>query len=225
MTTQTLKSTSKGYKGLPMEGPIARWYANSIRKEASDQHRAAQMIANRLPAGSSVLEVAPGPGYLSIQLARLGRYQITGLDISHTFVEIARQKAVEAGVQVDFRHGNASAMPFADNHFDFAVCQAAFKNFSEPVQALNEFRRVLKPGGQAVILDLRSDATEAEISQAVEAMHLNWFNTLATKLVFKTTLLKNAYSQTSFKQLVAASTFKTCSIEPDNIGMAVWLSK
>lgn len=225
MTTQTLKSTSKGYKGLPMEGPIARWYANSIRKEATDQHNAARLIAARLPQGSAVLEVAPGPGYLSIKLASLGHYQITGLDISHTFVEIARQKAAEAGVTVNFRHGNASAMPFSGSQFDFVVCQAAFKNFSEPVQALNEMHRVLKPGGQAVILDLRADATPAEINAAVDKMGLNWFNAFATRLVFQSTLLKNAYTPASFTQLVAASVFKTCTIERDDIGMAVWLTK
>lgn len=227
MTTQPLKhkSTSKGYVGIPMEGPIARWYADSIRKEATDQHQAAKMIADRLPAGSAVLEVAPGPGYLSIQLARLGNYQITGLDISHTFVEIAQQKAAQAGVRVNFRHGNASDMPFGNNLFNFIVCQAAFKNFSEPVQALNEMHRVLKPNGQAVILDLRPDASESDINTEVESMHLSWFNAAMTRFVFKHNLLKRAYTQADFKSMAAASTFKTCTIETDRIGLAVWFTK
>ena len=76
---------------------------------------------SQLPPGSAVLEVAPGPGYFSIELAKLGAYSITGLDISHTFVEIAAKKAAEAGVHVEFRQGNASSMPFARQLFRFSA--------------------------------------------------------------------------------------------------------
>ena len=64
----------------------------------------------------------------------MGSYRIVGLDISPTFVEIAQAKAREAGVDIDFRLGNASHMPLADDLFDFIVCSAAFKNFSQLVQ-------------------------------------------------------------------------------------------
>jgi ubiquinone/menaquinone biosynthesis C-methylase UbiE len=116
-------------------------------KSLDEVAKLARRIANQLPSGSNVLEVAPGPGYYCIELAKLGDYSITGLDISHTFVDIASKKAVEAQVRVDFRQGNASSMPFADNTFDFLVCRAAFKNFGQPVRALQEMCRVLKPGG------------------------------------------------------------------------------
>ena len=99
-----------------------------------------------LPPGGSVLERSARPwSTFSIELAKLGSYSITGLDISHTFVEIASKKAGEAGVHVDFRQGNASRMPFADDTFDFLLCRAAFKNFGQPVRALQEMCRVLKP--------------------------------------------------------------------------------
>jgi ubiquinone/menaquinone biosynthesis C-methylase UbiE len=126
---------------------------------------------------------------------------------------------------VNFRHGNASDMPFGNNLFNFIVCQAAFKNFSEPVQALNEMHRVLKPGAQAVILDLRADASEVDIAREVAGMHLNWFNAAMTRFVFKYSLLKRAYTAADFRSMAAASTFKTCTIEPDGIGLAVWFTK
>jgi ubiquinone/menaquinone biosynthesis C-methylase UbiE len=66
-------------------------------------------VSEILPAGGRILEVAPGPGYLAIELAKNEKYQIVGLDISKSFVEIAQTKA-KAGVAVDFRHGNASNM-------------------------------------------------------------------------------------------------------------------
>ena len=45
-----------------------------------------------LPEGGDVLEVAPGPGFLSVEMAKTGRLRVTGLDISKTFVEIARRQ-------------------------------------------------------------------------------------------------------------------------------------
>src|ERR1700677_4250669 len=134
----------KAYKGWAMEGMIARWYARNTGKTMKPFRKEAQDIASQLPRGGDVLEVAPGPGFLAIELARLGSYHIVGLDISKSFVRIATENATKAGVEVTFREGNASAMPFEPNSFDFIYCRAAFKNFSEPVQAMNEMYRVLK---------------------------------------------------------------------------------
>jgi len=222
--TDTLTSKSKkGYKGLGMEGFIARWYA---RNTASRDHRkSAELVAGRVACGGSILEVAPGPGYLAIELTKFGNYRVVGLDISLTFVEIAKSNATNAGVAVEFRQGNASDMPFPADSFDFIVCQAAFKNFSEPVQALAEMHRVLRPGGKALILDLRPDASPGAINAEVKKMGLGWFNALMTKLAFKHCLLKRAYSQEQFKQMASQSPFKTCEIQEDPLGFAVTLIK
>src|ERR1700676_4803877 len=131
------KTRRKPYGGVQMEGPIARWYARTTRDRA-DYPITARTIAERLPHGGAVLEVAPGPGYLAIQLARMGGYQITGLDISRSFVRIAADNARQAGVAIDFRHGDVAHMPFASASFDYVVCQAAFKNFPDGVAALDE---------------------------------------------------------------------------------------
>jgi ubiquinone/menaquinone biosynthesis C-methylase UbiE len=129
--------------------------------------------AEQILAQRSVLEVSPGPGYFAIELAKLGDYQITGLDISKTFVEIARANTEKANVRIDFRRGNASGMPFDNDKFDFLLCRAAFKNFSEPKRALKEMHRVLRPGGQALIIDLRRDASKESINQAINDMNLS----------------------------------------------------
>jgi ubiquinone/menaquinone biosynthesis C-methylase UbiE len=127
---------TQGYQGLGMKGPIARWYAK-ITYQDLDQFKAlAKRMSKQLAEGAGVLEVAPGPGYFAIALAKLGSHKITGLDVSETFVEFARKKARKAGAQVDFRLGNASHMPLANDSFDRIMCRAAFKNFTEPVEAM-----------------------------------------------------------------------------------------
>src|SRR5262245_56964954 len=95
-----------------MEGFVARWYARNTGRNLADYRKGAEEGAARLPGGGSVLEVAPGPGYLATELAKLGPYRVTGLDISRTFVEIARRNAAAAGVAVAFEQGNAAEMPF-----------------------------------------------------------------------------------------------------------------
>ncbi len=208
-----------------MHGPIAKWYASTTRKSMRDFETLADRIAGLLPAGARVLDVAPGPGYFSIELAKRGDFQITGLDISRTFVEIAHRNAREAGVTVDFRHGNASGMPLRSESFDFILCRAAFKNFAQPVAALNEMYRTLVKGGRALIIDLRRDAPEESIEEAVGAMGLDPVNRAITRWTFRHMLLKRAYTRDDFQCMTAESKFWLARVDEVSIGLEVWLTR
>jgi ubiquinone/menaquinone biosynthesis C-methylase UbiE len=223
---QATDKPQKGYKGLPMEGIVARWYARTRRSgsQIEEWRKQAAQLTGGLPDGAVVLEVAPGPGYFAIEMARLGRFHVTGLDISHTFVGIARENARQAGVSVDFQQGDASSMSFADGSFDLIVCQAAFKNFSRPGKALDEMHRVLRDGGTAVIQDLRKDASDATIREEVNAMRLGPVNAFMTRQALGM-LRRRAYTKEQFERLAAASAFGGCQIETSGIGMEVRLKK
>jgi ubiquinone/menaquinone biosynthesis C-methylase UbiE len=216
---------AKGYKGIGMDGFIATWYAKITQKEIESYQNDARRVAERVIAGAAVLEIAPGPGYLAIELARLGSYKITGLDISAKFVEIAREKAQEAGVDIDFRQGDAAQMPFPDASFDFIICRSAFKNFAQPVHALNEMRRALKPAGTALIIDLRGDVSPETITNYVNHMGLSRLNTLITRWTFRHMLIKRAYTQEEFNDLLSRSDIKNYRIQPDSIGLEIWIEK
>src|SRR6516165_4066483 len=183
---------AKGYRGIGMEGPIATWYARNTGRDQSRFTKTARLMAARVRPGGEILEVAPGPGYLAIELAKRG-YAVAALDISASFVKIARENTAAAGVAVDVRHGNASALPFADASFDAVVCVAAFKNFTDPLGALNEMHRVLRPGAEASIFDLRKDASLQDIEAGVRDMHLSAWNAFLTRWAFRLMLLKRAY--------------------------------
>ena len=215
----------KAHKDRGMEGMVAKWYATNTGKTLDEFAKLARRVANQLPHDSTVLEVAPGPGYFSIELAKLGPYSITGVDLSHTFVEMARKKAADAGVRIDFRQGNAADLPFADDTFDFLLCRAAFKNFGQPVRALQEMCRVLKPGGRGLIIDLRKDASAESISHAVDAMRLSMVNKVVTKLTFRFMLLKTAYTREQFEEMLAQASFRSFDIQEVDIGFEIFMTK
>jgi ubiquinone/menaquinone biosynthesis C-methylase UbiE len=223
---QTTEKQQKGYKGMGMEGMVAHWYAG-IRRSGSqieDWRKQAAQLTGDLPDGADVLEVAPGPGYFAIEMARLDRLHVTGLDISHTFVEIARENARQAGVSVDFQQGNVSHMPFAEGSFDLIICQAAFKNFSQPGEAIDEMHRVLRIGGMAVIQDMWKDVSDETIRQEVVPMHLGPVNAFMTGWTLRM-LRRRAYTKEQFERLATASAFGGCEIETSGIGIEVRLKK
>jgi ubiquinone/menaquinone biosynthesis C-methylase UbiE len=211
----------KAYKGPAMEGAIAKWYAR-ITKGDRGYASLADAIAARARPGARVLEVAPGPGYLAIELARRGLVT-SGVDISRTFVRIANDNARAAGVAVQFKEGNAAELPYPDGSFDFVVCRAAFKNFADPLGALNEAYRVLASGGQASIIDLRKECSPAEIQAEVASMRLSRLNALWTRATFRWFLLKNAYTAEAIQKLAAGSRFGGGELHNDGVGFELRL--
>jgi ubiquinone/menaquinone biosynthesis C-methylase UbiE len=214
------------FKGPEMEGLVARWYAG-IRhsgRQAEEYRKHAARLAAGLGDGAKILEVAPGPGYLAIEMARLGRAQVTGLDISRTFVEIATENAQKAAVGADFRQGDVAKMPFETGSFDLIVCQAAFKNFTQPGLALAEMNRVLRSGGLAVIEDMSADASHADIDHEVRTMDLGGLSRLMTTATLEM-LRRRAYSPAQFEALVAKSPFQICTMRTAGIGFEARLVK
>jgi ubiquinone/menaquinone biosynthesis C-methylase UbiE len=221
----TTLAMPKAHGDRGMEGMVARWYAVNTGEMINEYVELARGVASELPSGSRVLEVAPGPGYFCIELSKMGSYSITGLDISHTFVKMAAEKAAKAGVKVEFKQGSASKMPLPSDQFDFLLCRAAFKNFGDPVGALREMCRVLKPGGRGLIIDLRRDASPALIDHHVDKMSLSTVNKFLTRLAFKTTLLRSAYTREEFLQMLGQTEFSGKEVNAEDIGLEIRLTK
>jgi ubiquinone/menaquinone biosynthesis C-methylase UbiE len=217
--------TQRRLKLPEMEGVVARWYTGlrSSGPQLEAYRKQAPLLTAGLEGGADVLEVAPGPGYLAIELARLG-FHVTGVDISRTFVQIATDHAHQAGVTVDFRQGDAADLPLESESFDLVVCQAAFKNFRQPVIALDEMHRVLRTGGTAVIQDMSGEASHADIEREVDEMELGRVNTFMTKGTLEM-LRRRAYSRAQFERLAAESAFHVCEITTQGMSVEVRLKK
>lgn len=107
------------------------------------------------PAGE-VLDVAAGTADFSIAALRHGKARhITGIDLSREMMNIGRAKVERAGYgdAVELMEASALDMPFADAAFDAVTCAYGIRNFSDLRAGLSEMHRVLRPGGQLVILE------------------------------------------------------------------------
>jgi ubiquinone/menaquinone biosynthesis C-methylase UbiE len=210
------------FKDLGIEGAQANYYDKISREHRiGEMKEQAKEVTRHIKDEDSVLEIAPGAGYLSIELSKLGKYKITGMDISKDLVEICTRNAIEAGVQVKFQQGNVSNMPFQSNMFNFIICVLAFKNFKEPLKALKEMHRVLKPGGTALIIDLNRKASIKVTKKIAENMGLKGLKAYIAGAIQRS----GAYSRKEFESFISQTEFKDNEIRNSELGFSIYLKK
>jgi ubiquinone/menaquinone biosynthesis C-methylase UbiE len=102
-------------------------------------------------ARGDVLEVAVGTG-LNLPFYAPD-VRLTGIDISPSMLDLARQRAADLGRAVDLREGDAHALPFPGASFDTVVCTLSLCNIPDPDRAVAEMKRVLRQDGRLVLVD------------------------------------------------------------------------
>ena len=105
-----------------------------------------------------ILDVACGTGDSTISIARAAAEgtKVTGADISERMMALVTEKAEKAGVldRIDLQVADGEALPYEEGTFDRVTCAFGIRNFEHKEKGLEEFRRVLRPGGRGVILEL-----------------------------------------------------------------------
>ncbi|GAB7387506.1 demethylmenaquinone methyltransferase [Bacillaceae bacterium] len=108
--------------------------------------------------GEAAIDICCGTCDWTIDLARAvgGRGEVVGLDFSEKMLEIGRMKLERCGLHERVRlvQGDAMRLPFADNRFDYATIGFALRNVADIRQVLSEMKRVVKPGGKVVSLEV-----------------------------------------------------------------------
>lgn len=134
---------------------IARVYdrMNAVMTAGMDarwRERAADLA--KVGPGDRVLDVATGTGDLAIELRRRvgDGGEVVGLDFSEGMLELAREKAPE----IRFDQGSALELPYGDGEFAAATVGFGARNFSDLARGLAEMRRVVRPGGRVVVLEI-----------------------------------------------------------------------
>ncbi|MFC7775290.1 bifunctional demethylmenaquinone methyltransferase/2-methoxy-6-polyprenyl-1,4-benzoquinol methylase UbiE [Flavobacterium sp. GCM10027622] len=125
----------------------------SFGVDVSWRKKMVKMIASKQP--KTILDVATGTGDLAILLSQIEGAKITGLDISSGMLEVGRQKIAHKNLnnRIEMVLGDGEKIPFEDNTFDAITVAFGIRNFEDLDAGLHEILRVLKPGGQFVILE------------------------------------------------------------------------
>ena len=126
----------------------------SLNIDKAWRRKAAKTVAKRHP--ETILDLATGTADLAIALAKRNpQAQIVGMDIAEKMLEIGKEKVKKLGLdnQIELQLGDAASLPFEDCSFDAVTVAFGVRNFEDLEQGLAEIERVLKVGGQAVILE------------------------------------------------------------------------
>jgi ubiquinone/menaquinone biosynthesis C-methylase UbiE len=152
----------------PWDGFHVRLFDLVVAREiAALYERLADQLAPRLPATGRILDVGCGAGRPTAQLARrLPGARVTGVDLSATQIALARREHA-AVANLEFRTGDALALPFPARSFDAAVSLASIKHWPDRARGVRELARVVRPGGLVFVLEADRECTRGTAERFV----------------------------------------------------------
>jgi ubiquinone/menaquinone biosynthesis C-methylase UbiE len=169
-------------------------------------------------------DIGCGPGYLITNMAKsLPHLSIIGVDISQKMVQKAalNLSSLRLVEKVSFRQGDIQNLPFEINSLDFVVSTFSLHHWSEPKQAVHEIYRVLKPGGQFLIFDLRRDSR----------LLVYWIIKFAQRFVMPSVMkraneptgsLLASYTPVELESFLSRTSFQQRKIKPGFGWVSVW---
>jgi ubiquinone/menaquinone biosynthesis C-methylase UbiE len=129
------------------------------------------------------LDVGCGTGFLALELAARG-HQAVGVDFAIAMLVEARRKARELGAGVRFEEADAEQLPYPPASFDLVVSRHLLWTLPHPDAAIDEWIRVLRPGGRLVVVDGQFAAAGADREQQPVARRTDEYATVMDQLPF-----------------------------------------
>jgi len=130
------------------EGSGEQWVEATVLVDDFELQAVISLLGQPTPPQNRLLDIGSGRGRFDSSLQKRG-FMVTGVEPAANLVNEARQLNPTA----EFIVGSATRLPFQDNHFDYAICVEVLEHIPDTDQAISEMRRVLRPGGQLVIID------------------------------------------------------------------------
>lgn len=144
-------------RGAGLYNAVAPMILRPLYRQVADEVVALPGLVTT-PEISAVLEIGSGPGELALEVARrLPGGEVVGVDLAAAMIDRAseRARAERLDQRVRFQLADAAALPLANDSFDVVVSTLSLHHWSDPAAVFAEIARVLRPGGVALIYDLR----------------------------------------------------------------------
>lgn len=169
-----------------------------------------------LQLGERVLDIACGTGIVARQAAPWvgATGHVTAVDMNPAMLAVARHVPLPAGLAIQWQQGNAIDLSFADGSFDVTFCQHGLQSIPDRAAALREMRRVLAPGGRALVMVLQALA----LHPVFEAL----MQSVANQLAFPLSAVMTPFVMSDVDALHALfekTGFKTVHIHPETCTM------
>jgi demethylmenaquinone methyltransferase / 2-methoxy-6-polyprenyl-1,4-benzoquinol methylase len=157
---QTVAATEKAGKVAEVFHSVAAKYDIMNDLMSGGIHRLWKQFtieASRARRGHKILDIAGGTGDLAAKFSKIvGREgQVILADINNSMLNVGRDKLTDRGIidNIQYVQANAECLPFPDNYFDCITIAFGLRNVTDKDQALRSMYRVLKPGGQLLVLE------------------------------------------------------------------------
>jgi SAM-dependent methyltransferase len=171
-----------------------------------------------LASGERVVDVGCGPGFFAVELLDEvgGEGSVVGVDVSSAMLGVAAKRSA-GRPNVDFRHGDATALPVEDGEFDAALSVQVLEYVADVPAALGELFRAVRPGGRVVIWDMdwATLSWHSEDPERMERVLKSWDSHLAHPTLPRTLvpLLRDA----GFKDIRAdGHAFASAWLDPES---------
>jgi SAM-dependent methyltransferase len=109
-----------------------------------------EALAAQLPREGRILEVGCGTGGLLVAAARVG-IAVVGVDVASRWLVAARRRLADHGLSAPLLAASGDRLPWPDGHFDTIVADSVLEHLDDPIRALREWSRVLRPGGDLLV--------------------------------------------------------------------------
>lgn len=221
------------------ERAVEQWTADPCGPQATDaagllagRREYAPWMADALDYGSAqglqLLDVGCGQGIDLCEYALAGA-KVTGIDLTPRHVELARHHLEELGLEGEVLLGDAESLPFPDKTFDRVSSNGVLHHTSDMPRALREIRRVLRPGGQAVVIVYNHGSahywTEQFLRHGILKGQLwrerSMANVLSANVEFSTIgarPLVNVYTHRKLRRMLERAGFENVSVKASPLG-------
>lgn len=209
-------------------GPLASLYEKASRLVIKSYYsQVAEEILSSFHQGL-LLDLGTGPGYLPIEMVkRRPEIRIIGIDLSRVLIRMAKANALRTGCagRVHFEVGNAANLRFGSESFDGVVSTGMLHVLRDPVSALGECWRVLKPGQEAWIYDPARVCSQVDVAEWKAS--LSPFERLMDRFLplFARLNPPRAYTRERVEQWIGCTSFKDYSIEEHGTEIKIRLRK